>query len=138
MDQERIRILLVEDDRAEQMAVERLVRKEGLPYDLVIAETVSEAIARLKEGRLDVALIDYSLPDGSGLEVQEHVSDTPCIFITGVPDLGIAVTVMKAGAFDYLVKDQEREYLRLLPVTIEKAMRHKRDADELRKYRERH
>ncbi|MFQ5343625.1 MAG: PAS domain S-box protein, partial [Anaerolineae bacterium] len=136
MGEERVRVLLVEDNRADQMAVERLVKKEGLPYDLVIAETVAEAIARLKEGRLDVALIDYRLPDGSGLEVQEHVGDTPCIFITGAANQAVAVQAMKAGAFDFLVKDQARDYLALLPVTIENAIRRKQDEDELWQYRE--
>jgi len=136
VDQELVRVLLVEDDRADQMAVERLVKKEGLPYDLVIAETVAEAIARLKEGRLDLALIDYKLPDGSGLGVQKHVGDTPCIFLTGVADLAIAVRAMKAGAFDFLIKDQAHDYLQLLPVTIENAIRRRQDEDELRRYRE--
>ncbi|MBS1251653.1 MAG: Globin-coupled histidine kinase [Anaerolineales bacterium] len=137
MGQESVRILLVEDDRADRMAVERLVRQEGLPYDLVIAETVAEAVARLKEGRLDLALIDYRLPDGSGLEVQEHVGETPCIFITGAANQAVAVQAMKAGAFDFLIKDQARDYLALLPVTIENAIRRKQDEDELRQYRER-
>ncbi len=43
---------------------------------------------------------------------------------------------MKAGAYDYLVKDPEGNYLKTLPVTVENAIRRKRAEEELRRYRE--
>ena len=66
MNREHIRILLVEDEETDCITVERLFKKEQLPYDLVIARTLAEAVARLDEGGLDLVLIDHKLPDGSG------------------------------------------------------------------------
>ena len=118
-----VRILLVEDDEVDRMAVERLFAKESLPYDLVVATTVAEATSRLREGGIGLVLIDHRLPDGSGLDVQKEAARTPSIFITGAGDLSVAVEAMKAGAADFLVKDGERQYLQLLPLTIESTLK---------------
>ncbi|MFQ5944020.1 MAG: response regulator, partial [Anaerolineales bacterium] len=72
MSEERIRILLVEDDEVDRMGIERQVVAEDLRYDLVMAGTASEGIAQFQQDQLDLALIDYRLPDGTGLDVQKH------------------------------------------------------------------
>ena len=118
-----VRILLVEDDEVDRMAVQRLFAKESLPYDLVVAKTVAEATCRLREGGIGLVLIDHRLPDGTGLDVQKEAAETPNIFITGADDLSIAVEAMKAGAADFLVKDAARHYLQLLPLTIESTLK---------------
>ena len=136
MEEERIRILLVEDDDADRRAVERLVERKQLPYSLVFAVSVAEAIATLDEGELDLALIDHNLPDGSGLEVQAQAGDLPCIFITGEVDTAIAVEAMKAGAYNFLVKDPEGVSLRLLPTVIDAALEHRRTWEALRQHQD--
>ncbi len=113
-----VRILLVEDDEFDRMAVERLFAEESLPYDLVVATTVAEATSRLREGGIALVLIDHKLPDGSGLDVQKEAAGTPSIFITAADDLSVAVKAKKAGAADFLVKDDARQYLQLLPLAI--------------------
>jgi PAS domain S-box-containing protein len=120
---EYIKILLVEDDKIDRAAIERQVKKDQLPYDIVSVNTVADGLAQLQKGGIDLALIDHKLPDGTGLEVQEQAGDIPCIFITGETDQGIAVKAMKAGAYDFLVKDSRREYLQLLPTVIQIALK---------------
>lgn len=126
----------MEDNALDQMAVERCFKAENLPYSLVFAETVAAAKEYLEKGGIDIVLIDQNLPDGLGLELQKDLDGIPSIFLTGSEDINIAVQAMKAGAYDYLIKDTAREYLRLLPLSIEKALKNRKDADELEKYRE--
>ena len=56
----RTRILLVEDASAGQSAVERLFRETELPYELVVARNADEGLSRLRDGSLDLALLDSS------------------------------------------------------------------------------
>jgi PAS domain S-box-containing protein len=127
-----IRVLLVEDDEIDQIAFKRLVKDSGLPYDYAIAGCVSEAKEILAGSLFDVIITDYMLPDGSAFDVISIKTDTPIIFATGAGDEGTAVNAMKAGAYDYLIKDHERNYLKILPVTVEKALKSKEAEQRLR------
>jgi CheY-like chemotaxis protein len=90
MKEKRIRILCVEDDTVDQMAVKRLVKTGGLPYDIVVAGTLSEASGLLEKNSYDLVLLDYTLPDGTGLELLKKIKETPSIFITGSGNEGVA------------------------------------------------
>jgi class 3 adenylate cyclase len=127
----RLKILLVEDEPADQMNFQRMVRRENLPYDYVMAATVAEARAALKRERFDIAVLDYSLADGTAFDLFDLLRDTPIIFATGRSDQDLAIRAIKAGAYDYLIKDFDRDYLRLLPMTIENASRYARQQEEL-------
>ena len=135
--QEKIRILLVEDDKVDQMAFRRFVERENLPYDYAIAGSVSEARDVLAAERFDAALIDYLLGDGTAFDLFDEIKTTPFVIITGSGDEKIAVKAMKAGATDYLTKDPGGNYLTTLPVIVENAIRRKRAEEELRQYQER-
>ncbi|MGE5445847.1 MAG: ATP-binding protein [Ignavibacteriales bacterium] len=127
-----IRILLVEDDKIDQMAFKRLVKDESLSYDYDIAGSVSEAREILDPQRFDIAIMDYSLGDGTAFDIFDLVKDIPIIVVTGRGDEGIAVKAMKAGAYDYLIKDLERNYLKVLPITVESAIKRKRSEKQFR------
>ena len=128
-------ILLVEDDELDRMAVERTFKKESLPYTLITVGTTTAAKECLQKGGIDLVLLDQNLPDGTGLELQEQFADEAIIFMTGEADTNTAVSAMKAGAYDYLVKDMGRDYLRLLPISIENALQRRKNALELEQYR---
>ncbi len=133
MDNERYRVLLVEDDALDQMAYEKMVESEKLTYDSVVAGTVTEARNVLDTNEFDVVVSDYMLPDGTGLDVLDLIKKRiPTIFVTGTGDEEVAVKAMKGGACDYLIKDLQHSYLRALPVTIENAIRHKRMEDRFK------
>ena len=128
-----LKILLVENDKLDQSAFTRLVSKDNLPYDYMIADSVSVATSVLKEKEFDVVLIDYMLDDGTGFDVLRQVPvNVPAIFITGTGSEEIAVEAMRSGASDYLIKDVERTYLKLLPVVIERAIRSKHEQKQIR------
>jgi len=131
MEQAKYRVLLVEDDQLDRKAFLRLVKEESLPYDCLEASSVSEARSVLASGKFDAIIADYSLGDGTAFDVLNSVKDTPIIVVTGAGDEEIAIKAWKAGAYDYLIKDLERNYLRAVPITIENAIRHKRTIEQL-------
>ncbi|MFH1941094.1 MAG: response regulator, partial [bacterium] len=121
-----IRVLLIEDDKVDQMAFKRLVKDENLLYDYIIAGSVAGAKRVLESERFDVIIADYALGDGTAFDIFDSVIDTPIVFVTGGGDEEAAVKAMKAGAYDYLIKDRGRNYLKVLPVTVESAIKHKK------------
>ncbi|MFZ0035268.1 MAG: ATP-binding protein [Sedimentisphaerales bacterium] len=121
----KYRILMVEDDKLDQRAFERLVRDEKLPYDYTIAGSASEARNILGSQQFDIVILDYALGDGTAFDVLGLVQNTPTIIVTGTGDEEIAVKAWRTGAYDYLIKDLDRNYLRALPITVENAIRHK-------------
>lgn len=114
-------LLLIEDDRVDRMAFERYVCKEELPYNCTYAASLEEARSHLATKRFDVVLTDYHLGDGFGLEVLDQVGDAPVVVITGAGDEEVAVEAMRRGASNYLTKDHEGRYLKMIPVTLESA-----------------
>ena len=122
---------MVEDDKLDQKAFERAVKEEKLPYDYKIAGSVAEARTILASEQFDVVISDYSLGDGTAFDVLVAVKDTPTIIVTGAGDEELAVKVWRAGAYDYLVKDLDRHYLRALPVTVENVLRHRKTEEKV-------
>ena len=137
MQDSSIRLLLVEDDKVDQMAFERFVKRENLPYDYAIAGSVAAAEEVLKSTGFDIIISDYMLGDGTSFELFDLYKNVPVIITTGSGDEGVAVEAMKLGACDYLIKDPEGNYLQTLPITVELALKRKQNETELQNYHER-
>lgn len=105
-----LKILIVDDDEVDRMAVRRALSKAGFEMEIVEAEDISTALATLNNLQFDCAFLDYRLPDGDGLELIKHLRfmgvKVPSIVLTGQGDEQIAVELMKAGASDYLSKSR--------------------------------
>lgn len=127
-----MRILLVEDDEVDQMAFERFVQRAGLPYEYSVADSVAKAKKLLASEEFDIILLDYNLGDGTAFDIIDMHPDAPVILITGASQVDLAVSAMKSGAYDYLVKDIERDYLHFLPVAVDSAIRRKETEDTSR------
>ncbi|MDB4938674.1 MAG: diguanylate cyclase [Labilithrix sp.] len=125
MNAERLRILVVEDDVVDQLAVRRVVRDAPLPYDLVVVSSVAEAANALASAQLDAIVTDFALGDGSALDVLSAAGDLPVIVVTGAGDQEKATSALKAGASDYLVKDARHGHLSALGGAIDRAIRMK-------------
>src|SRR5882672_7551343 len=130
-----IRVLYVEDDRADQDRTHRHLARHAPPIKLTIAGSVAEALERVTVGDMDVLLARYRLPDGTGLDLLDAVKarglEVPVVLVTGSGDADMTVRLLKAGATDYLVR--RPEYLATLPVVLESAVRWFRTASELRR-----
>jgi len=123
------RILLIEDGSTDQVALSPLVREEGIPYHFTLARSISDAKKILTSERFDAVITGYHFADGTIFDIFEILTDTPVIIVTGSGNEEVAVKAMKAGASDYIVRDHQLNYLKVLPLTIENAI-NRRKAEE--------
>jgi FixJ family two-component response regulator len=98
-------VFVVDDDVSVREALELLIRNEGWQ-----AETFNSALEFLAHPRIiapSCLVLDGTLPDLSGLDLQKRIidrTDIPIIFITGYGDVPMTVQAMKAGAVEFLTK----------------------------------
>lgn len=108
--EETLKILVVDDDEVDRMAVRRSLTSAGVQMVLTEVSTSFEAIAALQSQDFDCVLLDYRLPDADGIALVQAVKQAgmqvPVVVLTGQGDEQIAVEVMKAGAADYLSKSR--------------------------------
>ena len=108
------RILLVEDDASFRgvftHALGEALATEGLDVAFVEAGSLAEARVRLREGSLDIALIDVGMPDGNGLDLVGEINDggvgprIPSLVLTVGLDTSVAGRAIEAGAMGALSK----------------------------------
>ncbi len=110
------RILLVEDDPAVRHGMAAFLRANGLDVDET--ETYRKALERFREVGHDIVVADYSLPDGTSLdllpEVKKISEDTPFIILTAHGSIDLAVRAIKEGAEQFLTKPVESKALLVL------------------------
>jgi PAS domain S-box-containing protein len=135
METVRHKVLIIEDGKVDQMAFQRFFKENDIPYDYTIVGSVAEAKTIFASKKFDILIADYLLGDGTAFDIFDLEIDAPIIVVTGSGSEEIAVKAMKAGAYDYLIKDSANNYLKVLPATVEKAIRRKREKEELRQYR---
>ena len=75
METNKYKILLIEDDKLDQMAFRRFVTNENIPYDFVINSSILQAKETLKNEKFDVIVTDYSLGDGTALDILDFIKD---------------------------------------------------------------
>ncbi len=133
MSGERTKLLLVEDDEVDRLAFERFVKARQLSYDYVIADSVSSARRVLESESFETVIADFYLGDGDATDLLRLSLDSPIIITTGAGSEETALAAIKAGAYDYLIKDAARNYLKMLPATVENAIRNKHTRDLLKR-----
>jgi CheY-like chemotaxis protein len=118
-------LLYIDDDKALARLVDRGLSRLGLT--VVLAASGMEGLERLAQGGIDVIALDQYMPSLDGLETLEKImaipNSPPVVFVTASQDSRIAVTALKAGAADYLVKDVQGDFIPLLQVAVDGALR---------------
>ncbi|BAY94125.1 MULTISPECIES: hybrid sensor histidine kinase/response regulator [unclassified Tolypothrix] len=106
--EETLKILVVDDDEVDRMAVRRALKQAGVSMELSEVGVCNDAISTLKTTTYDCVFLDYRLPDADGLTLIQKLRaleiKVPIVVLTGQGDDQIAVELMKAGATDYLSK----------------------------------
>ncbi|MFN6495785.1 MAG: ATP-binding protein [Nostoc sp. DedQUE01] len=104
-------LLIIDDCAADRKIYRRYLLKDPhQSYQILEADCAEDGLALCQKIHCDVILLDYCLPDKSGLELfdqmQQEIFKTsvPVIMLTGRGDEEVAVQAMKRGALDYLVK----------------------------------
>jgi DNA-binding NtrC family response regulator len=113
MNENLIKLLLVDDDEADVFLVRRMLGKNpGRKYNFHIyhCTTLAETLAYLSSGFPQVVLLDLGLPDSQGLQTLEKVLEVapqlPIVVFTGINNEDLGITSVQKGAQDYLVKGQ--------------------------------
>ncbi len=127
-----ITVLLIEDDPVDEMATLRTVLHEALPYRVAVARSIADARAVLAGCSFDVILAAYQLADGTSFDLMDAFADQLVIFVAGTWDEANAARALRLGVHDYLIKDSEGKYLKLLNYRVETALRQRRLACRLR------
>jgi len=106
-----IRILMVDDDLVDRLAIRRAVEHSDLDSELTEATTAGEAMRLLEQrsaNRFDCLLLDYDLPDFTGIELTRRLRErgdlTPVILVTGKHDDELLQTAVDAGITDFFPK----------------------------------
>jgi DNA-binding response OmpR family regulator len=109
-------LLYIDDDEVLARLVALGLKRHG--FDVEHAGDGESGIARLKQGGIDVVALDQHMPGLDGLETLEQIYNLPyappVVFVTASQDSQIAITALKAGAADYLVKDTQGEFVTTL------------------------
>ncbi len=123
LSRDRLHVLLVEDNQDDAALLERHLRRSGFDLSLVRVETASEMRAALAALLPGLVIADYNLPNFSGPEALQLLRsaghDLPFIMMSGAISEETAVESMRAGAQDYVTK---QNLARLVPV-VERELR---------------
>ena len=101
-------ILIADDDRFAQKALEALLRVEG--FHVIVAQDGQEALERIHESRPDLCIIDFDMPRLNGLETCRRIKGhhetrlLPVIMVTGLLPEDEKVRAIEAGCDDFLPK----------------------------------
>ena len=100
------RILLVDDDLAALEVLDEVLTRAG--YDAISAETGYEALEIVREAAIDLALLDFNLPDTTGAELLQQIKQfqpgVPAIIMSANTSQGVKFDVFEAGAYTFISK----------------------------------
>lgn len=130
-----IKLLLIEDNELDQLAFERFFKTE-FPCQYTISNSVKNSIIELENNKFDIIVSDFNLGDGTALDIlkilekrfslkdqnEKNILNKAFIVVTGAGDEETVVKLMKEGVSDYIVKDMNFNFLKILPITIERAI----------------
>src|ERR1700750_166662 len=118
-------LLYIDDDSGLARLVDRGLTRAG--FKVVQATDGEQGLARRAQRAIDVVALDQYMPGLDGLETLERImaipDAPPVVFVTASQDSAIAVTALKAGAADYLVRDVRADFIPLLQVAVTGALR---------------
>lgn len=105
---ERVRILLIDDDLVDRLAIRRAIEQSGLVADLEEASSSEEVLEKVATGAYDCLLLDHDLPTISGTELTRRLRAagrmTPVVLVTGQQNEELLQTAVEAGVTDFLPK----------------------------------
>jgi len=124
-----MQILAVDDDPVILESLRRLERQPTHPFRYLCAASCSEAIRLLTAAPVAVVLADFVLDDGYGTDLVAFSRGRPVVVMTGQGSESVAVQALRAGAYDYVIKDDAGGFVELVPATIERVLARRRAED---------
>ncbi len=127
-------LLVVDDDPYVLESLASLLREFG--YRVQTCQNATEALDTLRERTYDVVLTDIKMPGITGIELLRHIRDLdpqiPVILLTAFAELDVAVDAIKRGAFDFITKPFNPEYL---SHAVERAVKYAKLIEMEKKYK---
>jgi two-component system, NtrC family, response regulator HydG len=110
------KILLVEDDLTFAQLLQGFLQKHG--HEITFVQDTKSSFKLIEQKTFDLLLLDYRLPDGTGVDVLVKARETglaaPVIIMTSFNDVRTAVKAIRSGAFDYITKPVNPEELLMI------------------------
>lgn len=110
------KILVVDDERVIRQAMELWLRDKR--YGVSSADSMAGGDRMLRNDTFDLVFLDLNLPDGTGMELLERIQRMPerphVVLMTGDATLASAISAIRLGAFDYLVKPFGKDNIELV------------------------
>ena len=129
------RILFIDDEQKLCKNVQALLTRENYLVD--VAEDGNTGLQKLNEESYDLVITDVLMPDVSGMDIVRYIRDflpdTLAIVITGYATLEGAVSAMRQGAYDYVTKPIDFDFLK---ISIERALERIRLTKTIKQYTE--
>lgn len=124
-DEKTLKILMVEDNKDDLELIERALRKGNLSFVNECVDTLEKFIEALFRFKPDIVLSDHGMPEFNSFEVlnacvKEH-ADIPFILVTGTVSDDYAISCLKNGVDDYILKSN----LSRLPVAVQCALKNR-------------
>jgi two-component sensor histidine kinase len=117
-------VLYVDDDEGLRRLVSKALERRG--YAVTVAASGEEGLALTRTGAFDLIALDHYMPGLGGfdtlLELRRLPDPPPIVYVTGSDESRVAVSALKAGAADYVVKSVGEEFFDLLESAFEQAL----------------
>ncbi len=108
------RILAIDDNQA-VLNFLKVILLQSRKYEIEVLQESTKAYDMLKANGYDILLLDMDMPDVSGLEILKYIVNNnlkiKTIVLTGVEDIDLAISAMKLGTYDYMLKPIDEEHL---------------------------
>jgi len=119
-----LQLFLVEDEEDFAYLMRKSLERAG--HQVTICRTGADALIVLRHGQFSLVVLDERLPDMRGLDLLRTLNRegiaTPVLMVTGCGDEQLATQVLRAGALDYIVKDNALTFLTDLPKRIQESL----------------
>ncbi len=137
VDENAIKVLLIEDDEDDYFLSAELLRESQVrSFRITWAQRLEAGLEHLAQETPDVVLLDLSLPDSQGigtfLRIHEAAGHLPVILLTGLDDESVGIHAVQEGAQDYLVKGSIDSHLLVRAILY--AIERKRTKEQLASY----
>lgn len=114
MEKNTVKILLIEDNKSDAADIEALLKKSKLNYKLSSISNIDSITSKIKSSSPDIVFLDLTFPQISGLDsfirVKNMVKGKPVIIFSEFEDDHLALSAVKKGAQDYLIKTKTNEF----------------------------
>lgn len=124
MENSPVNVLMVEDNSDHAFLAKHYLEKAN-NYFVKVIDSFDECCAAIQKRKFDIILLDYNLPNEDGLTIlnrlkQDDAIEIPIVVVTGYGHEEIAVEALKAGAVDYVVKNND--YPKFLPTVVDRVI----------------